>query len=229
MKSIVKGVLLFFCFLFFGAALTVIYLSGQTSVTQIIRPIVEQPVLKSQEDTTAASEPFSLDKAPTNSVNGRITSLSGAVFWKSRVASVSAVLSPTIQIQQGEEVETKDDGQVAIEFGDGQSVIVFPKSGLNIIQTLPSNLVFQQTDGTVTYKNLSGSPLTIRSLGLITQFVNGEARIIINKKTSVVSVEAVKGSLNSAYNDLKYVTRVVNVAQGKKLTFNNVKKRVTIK
>lgn len=225
----IKSFLIFLIFLLLGASLIVIFFGRkEKKVRNLLSPILT-PILSSQQEASTSSLNFSLENSPINAVRGAITELKGSVLWKSRTVTESAALSPSTQIQQGEEVETKEAGSLTIEFGEGRSIQIFPKSGLNIVQTLPDNLVFQQTEGAVIYKNSSGSPLAIRSLGLLTQFTAGEAKIAINKKTSTITVEANKGTLNSAYNDLKYVTRVVLVNEGRTFTFNNIKKRALVK
>lgn len=223
MIKFAENLLLFLFFVVIGITIALVYLRVQKPDTSVLYHSTE-----SQSTPTAVIN-FSLENSPTSAMRGTVTELKGDVLWKSRAATESAALFPATKIQQGEEVETKEDGNLTIEFSDGQSIQILPKSGLNIIQTLPDNLVFQQTDGTAIYKNTSGLPLAVRGLGLVTQFINGEAKITVNNKTAVVIVEVTKGSLATAYNDSRYETSVANITQGKKLTFNNAKKRATIK
>ena len=229
MANLIKNFIIFLIFLFIGALIPLAYLKTQKNSTTFQAPKLIAPIQLPREGSVSNSPIFSLENSPTESMRGSLTELSGNVFWKSRTATQSAALPQTVQIQQGEEVGTGEDGNLTVHFSNGRSLSIFPKSHVNIIQTLPGNLVLQQTDGTVTYKNSGKLPLAVRALGLLTQFEGGEVKISVNQTASVVSVQVIGGSAVAAYNDLKYLSHVLTVFQGKLLTFNDLKKRISLK
>ena len=229
MVNLVKNFLILLFFLLLGALTTIGYRKwGEGKQTREPK-VVLKPIQDSKAGPSDMSGNFSLENPPSNSLKGKVAAQTGQVFWKSRVATESSSLSPETRIQQGEEVETGEGGNLTIEFAGVRSLNILSKSRVNVIQTLPDNLVFQQTDGTVIYKNTSGLPLAVRSLGLLTQFVSGEVKITINKSTSIVTLEVTKGSATAAYNDLKFISHTLTINEGKVLTFNNPKKKASVK
>lgn len=170
---------------------------------------------------------FSLDRAPSNSLVGVITTMSGEVFYESRMATESAIITKSQDIQQGESVSTGDDGKLIINFKDAVEINLEDNSGVNIIQTLPANLVFKQTLGSVYYKKLGIYPVSIRVGHLLIEN-NGELKISFTKDSPITTVTIINGSAIVAYNNLNNTSKVVNLEAGQTLQFNEGSRKVVL-
>lgn len=171
---------------------------------------------------------FSLDKAPSNSLVGVITTMSGEVLYESRMATESAVITKSQEIQQGESVSTGNDGKLIINFKDAVEIILEDNSGVNIIQTLPANLVFKQTLGFVTYKKIGTYPVSIRVGHLLIEN-KGEIKISFTKDSPITTILIINGSATIAYNNLNNVSKVVKLEAGQSLQFNEGNRQVVTK
>lgn len=170
---------------------------------------------------------FSLANAPTESLVGTISALSGTVQWQSRTADNPIPLTSPRQIQQGESLFTGNDGSVALTFPAIATVTLLKNAQVNIIQTLPVNMVLQQVDGTITYIAQSTStPLSIRALDLLTTSTNGQVIISVDKVKSLITLSVVNGSASIAYTDTNNQSQVMTLTVNKKIVFNNNTKKV---
>lgn len=170
---------------------------------------------------------FSLANAPTDSLIGTISALSGTVSWQSRIADNPVTLQSPRQIQQGESLFTGSDGSLALTFPTIATITLLKNSQINIIQTLPVNVVIQQIDGTVTYiAQSSTTPLSIRALDLLTTSTNGQVIISVDKVKSLITLSVVNGSATIAYTDTNNKSQVMTLAVNKKIIFNNNTKKV---
>ncbi len=170
---------------------------------------------------------FSLEEAPSESLRGKIATMSGAVGWLSRVAEEPVQLKGVRQIQQGEELETGKDGEVKVDFPGAGVARIFPESGVNFVQTLRGNMVFEQKSGSADYIKTGEETLGIRVLRLLIE-VNGEARVAVDNDRGIVNVQVEKGSATGAYNDVENVSKVVRVGAGKSLVFRNDSREVEV-
>jgi hypothetical protein len=181
-----------------------------------------------QLKTPLAASSFSLNSPPSESLKGTIVSLSGDVSWQSRVATEASEITKPMQIQQGEEIFTKEKGQAAVIFSGAANILIYPKTKVNFIQTLPSNILIGQNTGTVEYKLLNKSPLSVRSQDLLIKVNQGEISISVSEKQPYITVDVKEGSITAGYNDLNFLTKVVDVAENKRLIFRTDTKRTTI-
>jgi hypothetical protein len=165
---------------------------------------------------------FNIATAPKETLKGTIVSLTGSVKWESRIATAPAQLTKTISIQQGESVLTENDGAVTINFSDAGLVNISAKSQVDIIQTLPTNIVFNQKKGSVTYQKTSQIPLAIRSLHLLTMIDNGQIRLIIDEENSTILVTVISGQATIAFNDLQYLSHIINLNKGQEYLFDDI-------
>lgn len=173
---------------------------------------------------------FSLEKAPSESIKGNITSLSGNVGWQSRIATEPAQIISFPELQQGEAVETKDNGKMTLQFGNILASNLSPNTFLNFIQTLPTQFVIDQSKGKTEYVKLGETPLTVRSFGLLINIESGNVVVSINDKLGVMTSTVKKGSITAAYNDPKQETaNVLTVNEGSQYIFNNDTKQGEIK
>lgn len=171
---------------------------------------------------------FSLVKAPSKSLVGTVTSLSGDVEWQSRIATDSAKIFSPIQIQQGESVSTGLNGSMNISFPGSSEINIFPLSTIEFAQTLPADIVIAQTKGSVEYKKLSDVPLTVRALHLLVEG-GGNFKVTIDDKKPVIEVFVETGSVTVAYNDINNLSKVVEIPADKILSFNDKTRKTVIK
>lgn len=171
---------------------------------------------------------FSLDKAPSQSLVGTINSMSGEVLYEPRLASESARITSPQEVQQGESLSTGIDGKIILNFKDAIEINLENNSGVNVIQTLPADLVFKQTLGSVIYKKLGTYPISIRVGHLLIED-GGEVKISFTKDSPITTVTIVNGSAIVAYNNLNNDSRMVNLTTGQILEFNEGNRRVVLK
>lgn len=204
-----KSLALFFIFLILGFALTYFLIAKKTT-SKIVQPSVTQVVPPSK---------FSLEKAPTASLYGDITSMSGKIKWQSRTATESSVITKIQKIQQGESLETGDDGRVNLAFPH-VALTLQPQTTLNVIQTLPQTIVFEQKTGEIIYEDSAPSPIAVRISPVLIQMSDCTCTITKDDTAGTIAIAAVKGSATVAYNDSDNVSTVEKVQAGKTLTFD---------
>ncbi len=172
---------------------------------------------------------FSLENAPSDSLKGKISSLSGNVAWESRTSAIANLISEPITIWQGEEVITQGNGNADVVFPNGINLHMFSSSDLSIIQTLPADIVFEQNQGTIEYQNFQGKlPLSINALDLLLNVNKGSVKILVDKDNSVVNVFVSSGSATAAFTDTDNNPKVQKIDKGSKATFDNNAKTINI-
>lgn len=181
-----------------------------------------------QLKTPIATSSFSLNDAPNESLRGTIVSLSGEVGWQSRIATEPAQINKPIQIQQGEGIVTNDTGQATVVFSKTANIIIAPKTVINFIQTLPVNILIEQNSGTAKYEKLSGNSLSVRSQGLLIKINQGVIDISVSENQPYVFVDVKSGSITAGYNDVNYITQVLNVASDNRLVFRTDTKKASL-
>lgn len=207
-KLNIKDILLFFLFFVFGFAAILVYKKYTVAHSAVTSPL-------------ATTTLFSLDTPPSNSQAGKIVSLSGDVEWQSRSATEAAKLTQTQKVAQGEEYWTKETGRLQIDFPSVLELSVLPDTYLNLIQTLPTNIVLKQEGGEVVYKNTGASPLGIRARHLLIDQNSGILSIRMTQTTPIIRVIVQKGDAKVAFNDEDFETNVVALEEGDTYIFNN--------
>lgn len=187
-------------------------------------PKVEQKKLLSP----AVFSVESIERPPEQSLKGKIISLSGEVGWQSRVATESAKIISPQPIQQGEMLQTGDDGNILVQFDEVGKLAIFPKTKIDFVQTLPLNFVTVQNTGSVKYQKMGLVPISVRALHLLIDQSEGEMEVNINKDEGLVIVDVIKGKVTAAYNDLDYLSHVSEVKQSESLLFNDQKRVIKI-
>ncbi|MGI8419208.1 MAG: hypothetical protein ACR2LN_01035 [Candidatus Levyibacteriota bacterium] len=168
----------------------------------------------------AKASAFSLEKAPTDSLQGKIATLSGIVNWQSRIATQPAQIKKPRFIQQGEELRTGKDGTVSVQIYNGPFLTLLPNSHVNFIQTLPSSIVITQDQGTVTYRT-QGKKVSIESLSLLTTLNEGIMTVSVDQALDTVAIDVKKGNTTEAYNDSDNRSNVLPVTSGHTFLFND--------
>lgn len=185
----------------------------KNKITSVVPNFVQVP---SPEPTK-----FLLENPPKESLVGKITSLSGDVSWQSRVDSTpSAIVAPR-NIQQGEKIETGDNGKAVINFAGVSEINVFPNSGLSFVQTLPVNLVIAQKKGRSEYIKTGIIPLTVRSLHLIVEVTNSDLVVTVDEEKQVVTLEVRQGTATFAFNDLYNLSHLGKLDAGRQYVFRD--------
>lgn len=164
---------------------------------------------------------FSIENAPKQSLTGKLTSISGKISWQSRAADQASPISFPIKLQQGEELETQDNGKGVIDFSGVGKITVFANTQVSIVQTLPVNFVVEQKSGLATYDKNGSVPLSIRALDLLINMGEGSCTVSVDKVSSNITISVASGSAKAAFNDTSNNTNIVTVKQGEKYLFNN--------
>lgn len=164
---------------------------------------------------------FSLEEAPSDSVRGTIKSLSGNVWWESRTATQPARLAKQTILQQGEKLIASDDGRLTVEFTSFSAISLSPESEVEIIQTLPTSMVFNQLKGDVHYSTSGAEPISIRSLNMIATLVNGTMDIGVNRNSGDVVLDLQNGTATVAYNSPSFVSKVWDLSAGDTFEYNS--------
>jgi len=157
-----------------------------------------------------------------------LPTFSGIIKWQSRIATQAAQISSPVPIQQGEQLETGDNGKATIEFPNVSLINISPDSQINFAQTLPVNLVMVQNKGMVEYQKLGENEISVRVLHLLIEQVAGDMTISIDKDQPWVIVYIKKGMVKIAYNDSQNISQEVTVNEGQQLSFNDLTREVTL-
>src|SRR3989344_4601709 len=59
-----------------------------------------------------------LDNPPADSIKGELSDITGEVKWQSRASTEFEEITESRQIQQGESLETGEDGKALVTFGE---------------------------------------------------------------------------------------------------------------
>jgi hypothetical protein len=208
--------------------ITIIAVVGYFKLTQKISTISIPNIPSVSFSDLVKFSRFSLEKAPSQSLVGSITSMTGDVEYESRLATEAAKIVSPVPIQQGESLSTGADGKLILTFEKAAELGIFPDTSVGIVQTLPADIVFSQSSGTAEYKKLAGIPVTIRSYHLLIEN-NGDVLVSIDKTRPIVTVKVNSGSATFAYNNISNISRVLTVHAGKTLTFNDGTRRVVVR
>ena len=211
-----KAVLIFLVFFLFGIALVLSYRYWNQQM-----PIFTNP-------KPAITTKFSLEKAPRESLQGNIATMSGTVAWLSRTAAKPEQLKKPRLIQQGEELSTGANGNAVIFIKNDTLVQVSPNTHISIIQLLPQNFVFDQDKGMVRYQNTWQVPVSVKSYDVITMITKGIVTIAVDQKKKTVSVVVEKGTVREGFEDSQNNSTVVTVEAGQTFLFDETTKIGTL-
>lgn len=172
-------------------------------------------------ETKVATNQFSINTPPKESLKGRITNLIGDVFWQSRVASSPALIESPQIVSQGEGLETGDNGRLTADFTGVVSINLSSNSDLSIIQTLPNSFVFEQTDGEISFSKQGEIPVSVKALDLLVSLNQGKLTIILDKEKNKVEINGVDGQVKVGYEDSQNVSQVIDIKAGQKFLFDD--------
>lgn len=181
---------------------------------------------KTQTTNKTTESKFSLAEAPSDTMDGKIISLSGETKWESRSATEPAILKQPVVLKQGEEVITGPSGSMAVQFPKGTNINISANSDVSFIQTFPQSMVIAQKSGYVTYLKSETSPLFIRSNSLLLELQKGS--ITVSMTDNFTTVTVLSGSITAAYNNIDTKSIVSSVTAGERFIYDNITKDGTI-
>ncbi len=164
---------------------------------------------------------FSLEDAPGDSIRGNITNLSGDIWYQSRTATEPAKLTEGIPVQQGETWIASGEGKLTVNFNPALTLSLFPKSQVEVIQTLPVNLVFKHDQGVGQYQVSGANPVTIRSFNLIANVDEGLFVIDTDPDTGTIILSLKTGSAKIGYNSPQFDSKVWQLESGDVFTYDS--------
>lgn len=173
---------------------------------------------------------FSLDTAPTDSLNGKIATYSGSVYFLSRVADKPSPIMSLLTLQQGEEVIASKSGLMSFYFGSA-SASLENNTDIAIIQTLPADMVFAEKTGTAVFQNSQEkAPVSIRGLDLLLRLTKPQTKVsvTVDTKKENVTFRVESGEVTAAYNDTNYVSHVLQEEEGTVGIFDNNTKKLLL-
>lgn len=179
--------------------------------------VIISPLAKDDAPKTSA---FSIENAPTESLRGKIATMSGEINWQGRIATEASKISSPMTIQQGEKLITKDVSTLSLVFADACSVEFSPDTEIEVVQTLPQNIVFSQANGTAEYIKTGSFPISVRAISLLVES-DGDMTVSIDPEKPIITLDLKSGKATAAYNDLKYVSHEVTLIAGQTFTFND--------
>lgn len=211
MKKIFLGIIFFF---FGGTAALGIFFAKNHSLPEPIITIAGNE--KKFEPTK-----FSLEQAPSDSIKGRITAMTGGIWRQERTATEPARLTEPTTIQQGEVLIASDEAKLTATFNPALTLTLFPDTQVEIIQTLPLNLVFNQSKGVGQYQTTGSSSVTIRSLNLIVNLDNGLLNVDTDEETGAIILSLKTGKAKVAYNNPDFLSRVWELEPGDVFSYDS--------
>jgi hypothetical protein len=164
---------------------------------------------------------FSVENAPSQTLSGKIASMSGSVAWQSRTADYATLINSPVKLQQGEAISTYENGKATINFPAIGNMTFSPNTQVNFIQTLPANFVVEQKQGISTYTKNGNIPVSIRALDLLINLEEGNCTVSVDKDSANITVTVNSGSIKVAFNDINNNTNIVTINEGEQYLFNN--------
>jgi hypothetical protein len=183
------------------------------------------PLSKTQ---TTSAPSFSIENAPSESIKGKITEMQGEISWQSRTATEASKIDSPIDIKQGEKLVTGEKSSLSLELADACTVDLLEKTELEIVQTLPANIVFSQTGGQAEYLKTGNYPISVRLKSLLVQ-IDGDLMVTFDPDMSIIKLSLKSGNAIVAYNDLYYVSHELNIKSGQTLSFNYDTRQAALK
>ncbi len=215
-KKLLPDIAVIFLSVILGGSFTLIYFGWRTTAPPPSRQATSLP---------QPLPAFSWAAAPSQTLTGQVLAVSGDFTWQSRTATApAAFLTPPV-LQQGDSLFAGASGSALISFPPAAGLAVYPKTRLNIIQTLPSDLVFEQLGGRVDYSASSSSPLSVRAAHLLVRLTAGSLSVAFNTPSNRITVTVSTGSATLAFNDLNLQTQVATLSARRSYLYNDATRR----
>lgn len=168
---------------------------------------------------------FSIETPPRLSLKGKVASLSSNVFYISRSSSQEQIFNPDQQVLQGETIISSNSANIQFSFYQDNLVKLSEKTSLEIIQSLPNNIVYKQISGNAYYK-ISNQKTSVIITPLLLFSDSGEFTISIDDKRKILKVTVSQGEITIAFNDTQYNSIVKSFKKRETLSFDLVNKQI---
>jgi len=102
---------------------------------------------------------FSIENAPSQTLSGKIASMSGSVAWQLRTADYATLINSPVKLNNKEKQFPLMKTEKRLSIFPQSEHDVFPNTQVNFIQTLPANFVIEQKQGISTYTKNGNIPV----------------------------------------------------------------------
>lgn len=86
-----------------------------------------------------------------------------------------------------------------------------------------------QSKGVVEYQKLGDKEISVRALHLLIEQLSGDTIVSINKDKPLITVTTKKGTVKIAYNDSQNISQELVVDEGKRLSFDDETREISLK
>lgn len=207
-----KKLLLFLIFFSLGVALVFVadFMVSNNTIQKL------NPAIKSK---------FSIDNPPSDSLKGKISSLSGTVSFQPRSKDYATLINAPVEILQGEDLNTGGNGSATVIFDRIGEISLLENTQISFIQTLPQNFVISQKQGTATFQKTGNIPFSVRGLDLLINLESGKVSVNVDSDNSIITVDVLEGSVSAAFNDTDNLSNVITIESPRRYIFNNNTKK----
>ena len=168
---------------------------------------------------------FSLENAPDKTLKATISTVSGEILWQSRTATEpSILLTKDLAVQQGEKLIASKSGTLTLNFDLAGELSLFPDTEIELVQTLPVNLVFNQTKGTAEYESRANT-FAVLVNRLLLNFLKANVKVSIDNTKGIITVKVNQGEVIAAYNNQNFVSQRVELQENEGFIFDNEKRQ----
>jgi len=173
------------------------------------------------QSSSLSTIPFSLEKAPSNSISGILLSWSGQILYESRIATQEALLTSVVPVEQGESFETKSGAKFSVLFSPIATLSAEPKTKVSIVQAIPEQMVFEQNFGKITYQVSDGKKISVRTLHALIEKSNGSMVVTLDTDTKLITIIVKSGTAVVGFNDSNTVSTLLPLASGDTYIFHD--------
>ena len=178
-----------------------------------------------QKLNPAIKSKFSIDNPPSDSLKGKISSLSGTVSFQPRSKDYATLINAPVEILQGEDLNTGGNGSATVIFDRIGEISLLENTQISFIQTLPQNFVISQKQGTATFQKTGSIPFSVRGLDLLINLESGRVSVNVDSDNSIITVDVLEGSVSAAFNDTDNLSNVITIESPRRYIFNNNTKK----
>lgn len=180
------------------------------------------PVPSTSVKTTIIPVPsFSIETPPSESLQGSISARLGRLFWESRTATEPAELTTDEKMKQGERLVTKSKSKATIQFETLTTITLSENSDISFVQTLPTDFVVEQKNGTIAYEINGTTPLSVRIRNALLTKNIGSLQIAMKDGDPIILISTIKGTADIGFNDANFVSQVFTLREGQVYEYNS--------
>ncbi|NTU46553.1 DUF3379 domain-containing protein [Candidatus Roizmanbacteria bacterium] len=169
--------------------------------------------------------PFSIANPPSETLTGTVTAQKGIVKVTSRTDTIPKLFSSS-SIVQGEEVITEKNSSLSATFSPVGSFELGAETHINVVQTLPTNMVITQQTGDVTYTASTDTPIGVRALHLLVQEHQGKMNVMLDTEKGRITIHVLEGSVELAFNNKQAETQYSSFTKGKTIVYDETTRTI---